>query len=106
MNHYTTAASRIDQTIKRCHGIMDVIQKARAVLPLKLLKLSYTALVRPHLEYCSLAFAGASMTNLTKLDTVQKIASRLICHEARDAHAEPLLNRLIRSPNNKKGENQ
>src|SRR3989442_5331542 len=64
------------------------------VLPLQLLKLSYMALVRPHLEYCNLAFANSSKTNLAKLEVVQKIASRIICGEKRDAHSDPLLKRL------------
>ena len=84
----------IDRIVRKCHGLLGVLQRARSVLPLEFLKLSYIALVRPHLEYCNLAIAGASKTNLSKLDTVQKIASRLICREARDAHAEPLLKRL------------
>lgn len=84
----------IDKTIKKCHGIMGVIKKARGVLNIQLLKLCYTALVRPHLEYCSLVFANASKTNLAKLETFQKIASRIICDEPRDAHSDPLLMRL------------
>jgi len=64
------------------------------VLPIPLRKLCFTALVRPHLEYCNLAFAGASKTNLIKLEIIQKIASRIICGVEKDAHAEPLLNKL------------
>ena len=84
----------IDKKIKKCHGLMGLIQRARGTLPQNLLKLSFTALVRPHLEYCSLILAGAAKTNLVKMETVQKIASRLICGVAKDAHAEPLLQKL------------
>ena len=70
------------------------MKKARTVLPTKMLKLTYTALVRPHLEYCSLSFANASKTNLRKLEMVQRIASRIICGVNRDAHSGPLLETL------------
>ena len=38
--------------------------------------------------------AGASKTTLNKLEVIQKIASRIICNEKRDAHAAPLLLKL------------
>jgi len=94
IDQHLSFRQHIEKTARKCHGIIGVIKKARAVLPPQLLKLSYTALVRPHLEYCNLIFASSAKSNLTKLETVQKIASRIICGERRDAHAEPLLNKL------------
>src|SRR6267154_3284991 len=66
-------------------------KKARMILPPKLLKLVYTSLVRQHLDYCNLVTAGASKTTLNKLEVIQKMSSRIICNEKRDAHAAPLL---------------
>src|SRR6267154_2524431 len=80
--------------MSKCHGILGVIRKAKSALSTPVLKLCYTSLVRPHLEYCNLIFANSSKTNLAKLDTIQKIASRIICDEPRDAHADPLLMKL------------
>src|SRR5206468_7645472 len=94
IDHHLSFKDHIDKTSKKCHGIMGVINKARHILPPKLLKLNYTALVRPHLEYCNLITAGASKTTLNKLEVIQKIASRIICNEKRDAHAAPLLLKL------------
>ncbi len=94
IDQHLSFKQHIEKTVNKCHGLIGVIRKAKHILPLSLLKLSYTALVRPHLENCSLTFASASKTNLAKLETVQKIASRIICGEKRDAHSEPLLRRL------------
>ena len=94
IDQHLSFKNHIEKTVKRCHGILGVIKKARPFLSIDLLKLCYTAIVRPHLEYCSLVFANASKTNLSKLETLQKIASRVICGEPRDAHADPLLLRL------------
>ena len=55
---------------------------------------AYIALVRMHLEYASAVFASASPSQLKKLDTIQKISSRIICGAPRDAHAAPLVQSL------------
>src|SRR5437867_6841485 len=86
VDQHLSFKQHIEKTVNKCHGLIGVINKAKHILPLSLLKLCYTALVRPHLEYCSLTFASASKTNLSKLEIVQKIASRIICGEKRDAH--------------------
>ena len=91
IDQHLSFKEHIAKTSKKCHGILGVINKARHILPTNLLKLSYTALVRPHLEYCSLVLASASKSNLNKLEVVQKIASRIILDQSRDTHAAPLL---------------
>jgi len=60
-------------------------------LLIQLLKLSYTVIIRIHMEYCSLLFMSAAKTHLKKLDTIQSIAARIIYEVPRDTHAEPLL---------------
>ena len=94
IDQHLTFKDHIDKVVRKSHGILGVINRAKGMLPQHLLKLCYTSLVRPHLEFCSQVFAGASKTNLAKLDTVQKIASRIICGAPRDAHSEPLLDLL------------
>ena len=60
--------------------------------------MAYVALVRSHLEFASAVFVSASKTQLKKLDTVQKKASRVICRVPRDRHSEPLLKALGLDP--------
>ena len=43
------------------------------------------------MEYCSSLFTSAAKTHLKKLDTIQRIAARIIYEVPRDTHAEPLL---------------
>ena len=94
IDQHLSFKQHIETKVKTCHGLLGLIKKASGSLPMELLKLSYTALVRPHLEYCSLVLAGASNTNLMKLETLQKIASRQICKVPRDTHSDPLLKHL------------
>jgi hypothetical protein len=51
---------------------------------------AYVALVRSQLEYASAVFATSAKTHLKKLDTIQKIASRIITGSPRNAHSAPL----------------
>ena len=62
-------------------------------MPRELLRTStsYIALARSHLEYASAIFMSASKTQLKKLDTIQKVASRVIYRVPRDTHSKPLL---------------
>ena len=38
-------------------------------------------------------WASAASTHLKKLDTIQRMAARVICHAARQAHSQPLTER-------------
>jgi len=64
--------------VKKCHGIWGALTRTSPFPPRDLLRLACIALVRSRLEYCSAVFASASQTQLRKLDTIQKIGSRVI----------------------------
>ena len=63
-----------------------------------MLRLAYISLIRSHLEFASAVLALLSNTQLGKLDTIQRIAARIILGVPRDAHAAPLLNTLRLPP--------
>ena len=86
--------NHIDNVIQRAHCTLGILRKAASRLPREILKLAYIALVRSVLEYCSCLLFPISKTNQKKLETVQKIASRIICNAPRRTHAEPLLQSL------------
>jgi len=71
-----------------------MLRRVAPMLHPEALKLIFTAIIRPHLEYCSLVLDGASDTCLRKLDVVQKKAARIIVNAPFDAHAAPLLEQL------------
>ena len=66
------------------------VEKSCSLSTRKLLKLVYTSIIRSHLEYSSALIHCAAPTHLAKLDTVQKIASRIITNSDSRAHSAPL----------------
>ena len=94
LDQHLTFKEHIDKSAKKCHGIPGALARASSYLSRNLLKLAYTALVCSRLEYASAVFASASQTQLNKLEVIQKIASRIICGVARNAHSAPLLEAL------------
>jgi ribonuclease P/MRP protein subunit RPP40 len=94
IDSHLTYRNHIENVVRKCHGLLGVLNRSKRVLTRNLMKLFYTAMIRPHLEYCSSLLSSASKTNLSKLDTIQKIASRIICNMPKDSHSEPLLDLL------------
>src|SRR5437867_5043427 len=67
-----------------------MLRRAASFLPPSLLTLIYTSLIRSYLEYNSAVYATAAPTHLNKLDTIQKIASRIITNSPPLTHSAPL----------------
>jgi hypothetical protein len=93
-----TIDAHIDEVVKKCHGQIGVLARSAIYLPRKLLHLAYIALLRNHLEYCSAVFVSEAPSHLKKLNTMQRIAARIICGVPRDAHSAPLLLALELDP--------
>lgn len=91
LDRHFTFGEHIDKAVKKARGAIGMLARAAPHMPRELLRLAYIALARSHLEYASAVYASASDTQLKKLDTTQKIASRVICRAPRDCHSEPLL---------------
>jgi len=70
--------------------LLGVLRRASSYLTRDLLKLAYVSLIRSHLEYASVLFAGAAPTHLHKLDVIQKVASRIITGSDSRAHSSSL----------------
>jgi hypothetical protein len=94
LDQHLTFGEHIDSIVSKCRGVLGVLRRSSPYLTRDLLRLAYIALVRSHLEYASAVFASASATQLRKLDTIQRIASRIISGSPSDAHSEPLLRSL------------
>ena len=86
-----TFSTHIEETVRKCNGLLGVLAKASPFLPSELLRMAYVALIRSQLEYSNAVWSSASGTHLRRLDTVQKKASRIISHAPRGSHSEPLL---------------
>ena len=98
LDKHFTFGPHIDATVKKANGVLGAIARAAPHLPRELLRMAYISLVRTLLKYASATFASSSATQLKKLDTVQKVASRLICRAPRQAHSAPLLESLKLQP--------
>ena len=66
---------------------IGVMRKLRSVLPLNALFMLYNAFLLPYLNYCSLVWSGASLSNLNRLQVLQKKAIRLCSNAHYLAHA-------------------
>src|SRR3989441_9803391 len=90
---YTTLF-RSDKVVRKCNGLIGALVKASPYLDRNLLRMAYVALVRSHLDYCSTLLMSASVTQLRKLDVIQRKAARAIMNVSKDAHSAPLLEEL------------
>ena len=59
-------------------SVVGILYKIRIFLPIKTLLQIYNSLILPHLYYGILAWGGAPRTTLTKIETIQKRAMRVI----------------------------
>jgi hypothetical protein len=94
IDRHLTFTAHIEASILKARAALGVLRKAAKWMPRCLRKLAYQALVRSTLEYCCTVFAGTCPTDQRKLETIQRIAARIICDAPRDAHAQPLLEDL------------
>jgi Reverse transcriptase (RNA-dependent DNA polymerase) len=82
-SHINLIASKLARSI-------GVIYRARSVLNISLLRLLYSTMIHPHLNYCIVLWGGAAVTVIDKVVKLQKRAIRLICNAAYRAHTSPL----------------
>ena len=94
LDQHLSFNEHIHTVTKKCHGLIGLLASSAPFLSKELMRLTYVALIRSHLEYSSAIFASAAPTQLKRLDIIQKIAARVICGATRDAHAAPLLQSL------------
>ena len=90
IDSHLTFGEHVSQTVSRCRGLLGVLRRASKTLPRKLLLMFYTGVIRSHLEYCASVLMSAAKTHLDKLETVQKIASRIIVGAPNRAHSDPI----------------
>src|SRR5271157_6033862 len=69
---------------------IGVLNRARYLLPRKLLLALYYTLVYPYLTYCNVVWGVAGVTSLSKLTSLQKRAVRIVSGSNYLAHIKPL----------------
>ena len=64
--------------------------KRKHFLPVYIMKTLYSSLIESHLQYCTLLWANSHVTNIRKLQLLQKKAIRIITSSHYIAHTDPL----------------
>ena len=74
----------------RCNQYVGVLNKLKHFLPAYIMKTLYPTLIESHVQYCTLLWANSHVTNIRKLQLLQKKAIRIITSSHYIAHTEPL----------------
>ena len=69
---------------------VGVLNKLKHFLPIYIMKTLYSSLIASHLQYCILLWANSHVTNVRKLQLLQKKAIRIITSSHYIAHTDPL----------------
>ncbi len=69
---------------------VGILNKARRLLPLKVLNMLYCSLVLPHIQYCNIVWGSTYRVRLQPLFLLQKKAIRLVNNADYLAHTAPL----------------
>ena len=69
---------------------LAAINKLKHFLPVYIMKTLYSSLIESHLHYCTLLWANSHVTNIRKLQLLQKKAIRIITSSHYIAHTDPL----------------
>ena len=94
LDQHLSFKDHIQNVSRKCRGYVGVLARASPFMSKDLLRLAYISLIRSQLEFSCAIFSSASVTQLQKLDIIQKMSSRVVCSAPRDAHAAPLLQAL------------
>ena len=80
----------IDNLSNKIARNVGVLNKLKHFLPIYIMKTLYSSLIASHLQYCTLLWANSHVTNVRKLQLLQKKAIRIITSSHYIAHTDPL----------------
>ena len=78
----------INHVANKISSSIFALKQVKNILPMKIKKLLYNAMVKPHLEYGLLVWGQSKQ--LTRVEKLQKKAVRLISNASYNAHTEPI----------------
>ena len=70
--------SHINEKVNKANSVMGVIRRTFEFLDIKTFKISFTALVRPHVEYANQVWNPHLKKHIDKLENVQRRATKLV----------------------------
>ena len=80
----------IDNLSNKIARNVGVLNKLKHFLPVYIMKTLYSSLIASHLQYCTLLWANSHVTDIRKLQLLQKKAIRIITSSHYIAHTDPL----------------
>ena len=86
-DHITLVVSKVAKGV-------GALNRARGLLPRKLLLLIYYSMIYPHISYCNIVWGAASANQLHRLTLLQKRAIRIISNSQYLAHTSLLFANL------------
>jgi hypothetical protein len=89
--NWKTHLNYISQKIAKTNGVM---KRLKNFLPPNVLKIMYTSLILPYINYGTLIW-GPSCRGLSKLQKLQKYSVRTIVNAKYNAHTEPIFKSLM-----------
>ena len=78
----------INHVANKISSSIFALKQVKNILPMKIKKLLYNAMVKPHLEYGLLVWGQSKQ--LTRVEKLQKKALRLVSNASYNAHTEPI----------------
>ena len=80
----------IDNLSNKIARNVGVLNKLKHFLPVYIMKTLYSSLIASHLQFCTLLWANSHVTNIRKLQLLQKKTIRIITSSHYIAHTDPL----------------
>ena len=80
----------IDNLSNKISRNVGTLNKLKHFLPVYVMKTLYSSLIASHLRYCALLWANTHVTNIRKLQLLQKKAIPIITASHYMAHIDPL----------------
>ena len=78
LDNKLTFNTHIAETTKKATKLLNLCRRSLNMCPPNVKETAYKAIIRPHLEYASSAWAPYTQTNINKIESVQKRAARFV----------------------------
>ena len=94
MDQYMNWENHINHVIKKISRALGMIRHAKIFLPLTTLQTMYKSIVQPYFRFCCPVWGSCGVTALSKRQTLQNCAARLMTDSSYKTSASPFIEKL------------
>ena len=94
VDQYMNWENHINHVIKKISRALGMIRLAKNFLPLTTLQTLYKSIVKPYFRFCCPVWGSCGVTALSKLQTLQNRAARIVTDSSYKTSAFPILEKL------------